>query len=109
MWESCDISVWDFVLPPEILRFCRQSLGEGESGTEPDEDTEDQGLSRRRWERKMGIVLDPTSVGRPSTPADGPGDPPAGKKLLPGRGGPSEGFCLGSSRLACVEGQSGQV
>ena len=35
---------------------------------------------QRRWERKMGIVLDPTSVGRPSTPADGPGDPPGGKK-----------------------------
>ena len=64
MWESCDISVWDttrelvfpvtrdgdtvkstrdttegrrtnFVLSPEILRFCRQSLGEGEPGTEP--------------------------------------------------------------------------
>ena len=64
MWESCDISVWvtirelgfpvtrdgdtvksamdadegrrtNFVLSPEILRFCRQVLGEGESGTEP--------------------------------------------------------------------------
>ncbi len=104
MWESCDISVWgttrelgfpvtrdgdtvksardtaesrrtNFVLSPEILRFCRQVLGEGESGTEPtqcmrlvrevvnqwhqpdevtgshlagtDEDNEDQGLLRR--------------------------------------------------------------
>jgi hypothetical protein len=64
MWESCDISVWgttrelvfpvprdgdtvksardtaegrrtNFVLSQEILRFCRQALGEGESGTEP--------------------------------------------------------------------------
>ena len=64
MWESCDISVWvttrelvfpvtrdgntvnssrdvsegrwtNFVLSPEILRFWRQALGEGESGTEP--------------------------------------------------------------------------
>ena len=64
MWESCDISVWDttrelvfpvtkdrdtvksardaaegrrtnFVLSSEILRFCRQVLGEGEPGTEP--------------------------------------------------------------------------
>ena len=104
VWESCDISVWgttrelgfpvtrdgdtvksardaaegrrtNFVLSPEILRFCRQALGEGDLGTEPtqcmrlvrelvdqwhhpdevtelhlpgpDEDTEDQGLSRR--------------------------------------------------------------
>ena len=67
--------------------------------------------SRRqgRWERKMGITLDPTSVDRPSTPADGPGNPPGGKKLLPGRGGPSEGICLGNSRLTYVTGQSGQV
>jgi hypothetical protein len=64
---------------------------------------------QRRWERKMGIDLDPTSVGRPSTPTVGPGDPPGGKKLLHGRGGPSEGLCLGNSRLAYVEGQSGQV
>ena len=64
MWETYDISVWDttrelgfpvtkdrdtvksardaaegrrtnFVLSPEILRFCRQVLGEGDPGTEP--------------------------------------------------------------------------
>ena len=34
----------------------------------------------------MGIDLDPTSVGRPSTSVDGPGDPPGGEKLFPGRG-----------------------
>ena len=61
MWETCDINVWvttrdlvfpvtkdkdmvksvrdasegrqtNFVISPEILRFCRQVLGEGESG-----------------------------------------------------------------------------
>ena len=64
MWETCDISVWDttreldfpvtkdrhtvksardasedrrtnFVISPEILRFCRQVLGEEEPGIEP--------------------------------------------------------------------------
>ena len=64
MWESCDISVWDttrelgfpvtrdgdtvksgrdvaegrrtnFVLSPEILLFSRQTLGEGDLGSEP--------------------------------------------------------------------------
>lgn len=62
-----------------------------------------------RWERKMGVTLDPTSVGRPSTPAGGPGDPPGGKKPLSRRGGPSAGLCLGSPRLACMKGRSGQV
>ena len=57
----------------------------------------------------MGIDLDPTLVGRPSTSGVGPGDPPGGEKLLPGRGGLGEGLCLGSSRLTCVEGQSGQI
>ena len=36
-------------------------------------------------------------------------DPPGGGKLLTRRGGTSEGLCLGGSRLAYVEGQSGQV
>ena len=57
----------------------------------------------------MGIDLDPTSVGRPSTSVDGPGDPPGGEKLLPGRGGLGEGFSLGNSLLTCVTGQSGQI
>ncbi len=33
----------------------------------------------------MGIDLDLTAVGRPSTSVGGPGDPPGGEKLLPGR------------------------
>ncbi len=57
----------------------------------------------------MGIDFDPDSVGRPSTSADGPGDPPGGEKLFPGRGGLGEGLCIGNSRLVCVEGQSGQI
>ena len=47
---------------------------------------------QRRWERKMGIVLDPTSVGRPSTPAVGPGDPPGGGNFLLDEVGPVRGF-----------------
>ena len=64
MWETCDIEVWvttgnlgfpvirdrdivksardaaegrqtNFVISPEILRFCRQVLGEGDWGNEP--------------------------------------------------------------------------
>ena len=57
----------------------------------------------------MGIDFDPASVGRPSTSAGGPGNPAGGEKLFPGRGGLGEGLCIGSSRLACVEGQSGQI
>ena len=64
MWETCDITVWDttgdlvfpvtrdreivksvrdtvegrqtnFVISPEMLRFCRQVLGEWDRGNEP--------------------------------------------------------------------------
>ena len=70
--------------------------------TGADENTEDQDLSRSLgwFTMQNEWVVSWTGSGNSFT---------GGEKLLPGRGGFGEGICLGSSRLACVEGQSGQI